>query len=99
MEKQHSNEWEDGSLEKLFGKALQKLRNEKGLSQEKLSFESGVHRTYISLLERGKRCPSLKTIFQLSKALAVEPADLLERVQKLGEHLSRKTESPGLKRE
>lgn len=99
MEKQHSNELEDGSLEKLFGKALQKLRKEKGLSQEKLSFESGVHRTYISLLERGKRCPSLKTIFQLSKALAVEPADLLERVQKLEVHISRKAESPGLKPE
>ena len=99
MEKQHSNEWEDGSLEKLFGRALQKLRKERGLSQEKLSFESGVHRTYISLLERGKRCPSLKTIFQLSKALAVEPADLLDRVQRLEVDISRKAESSGLKPE
>ena len=78
------------SIEELFGQVLQHLRKENSLSQEELGFESGYHRTYISLLERGKKSPSLKTIFQLANALNVEPSDLIERVQKLSTHLSKK---------
>lgn len=51
------------TLEQIFGEELRKLREEKGLSQEKLGFESGYHRTYISQLERGQKSPSLKTLF------------------------------------
>jgi transcriptional regulator with XRE-family HTH domain len=40
--------------EKAFGKVLREIRQEHSLSQEDLGFESGYHRTYISLLERGK---------------------------------------------
>ena len=70
-------------VEALFGLVLQRLRKESGLSQEELGFESGYHRTYISLLERGKKNPSLKTIFQLAEALEVEPSVLIDRVQDL----------------
>ena len=69
------------SVEKSFGQVLQQLRQERGLSQEELAFESGYHRTYISLLERGKKSPSLQTIFQLAKTLKVEPSDIVERIQ------------------
>ncbi len=72
---------EDRSIEKFFGQVLQQLRKECGLSQEELGFESGYHRTYISQLERGKKSPSLQTIFQLAKALKVEPSEIVERVQ------------------
>lgn len=71
------------SIEKFFGKVLQQLRKECGLSQEGLGFESGYHRTYISQLERGKKSPSLQTIFQLAEALKVEPSDIVERIQDL----------------
>jgi len=71
----------DNAIEKLFGLALQQLRKEKNLSQEELGFESGYHRTYISLLERGKKSPSLKTIFKLAKALGVTPSDIIENIQ------------------
>ena len=71
----------DRSVAKLFGQALRQLRLERGMSQEELGFASGYHRTYISLLERGKKSPSLQTIFQLAKALNVEPSQMVERVQ------------------
>lgn len=72
---------------------MQQLRKKQGLSQEELGFESGYHRTYISLLERGKKSPSLKTIFQLSKALDVEPSDLIMQMQKHGAHILEKKQS------
>ena len=52
------------TVEKAFGRILRAIRRERGLTQEQLGFESGYHRTYISLLERGKKNPSLNTIFQ-----------------------------------
>jgi len=65
------------NLEEAFGKVLKKIRYEHSLSQEALGFESGYHRTYISLLERGEKSPSLNTIFQLAKALKVLPSEIL----------------------
>ena len=41
---------------KVFGKNIRKYRNEKGISQEKLAGSSGLHRTYISDIERSQRC-------------------------------------------
>jgi len=52
--------------EEAFGNVLRDIRQEHSLSQEELGFESGYHRTYISLLERGRKSPSLNTIFQLA---------------------------------
>jgi len=73
----------ENSIEVLFGQVLKRLRQERGLSQEELGFESGYHRTYVSLLERGKKNPSLKTVFQLAKALKMEPSQIIEAVQTL----------------
>ena len=72
-----------GSLEISFGRVLQQLRRERGLSQEELGFRSGYHRTYISLLERGLKSPSLRTIFQLAEALEVNPSQMILSVQDL----------------
>ena len=69
------------NVEKIFGEELQKIRKDKGLSQEQLGFESGYHRTYISQLERGVKSPSLKTIFRISKALSIPPSKLIQRIE------------------
>jgi transcriptional regulator with XRE-family HTH domain len=71
------------SLEMSFGRVLQQLRRERGFSQEELGFRSGYHRTYISLLERGLKSPSLRTIFQLAEALEVGPSQMILSVQDL----------------
>jgi len=81
MEKKRSSIPKKSSIEELFGNVLKQLRSDRGLSQEELGFESGYHRTYISMLERGKKSPSLKTIFQLAKALDVDPSVIMERLQ------------------
>lgn len=65
----------------IFGKVIRELRQERGLSQEEFGFECELHRTYISLLERGKRIPSLTTIIQLATALNVPPSEIVRRVE------------------
>ncbi len=69
--------------EKAFGKALRFFRKKINLSQEKLSQESGLDRSYISLLERGLRQPSLTTILLLSKALNISSIDIISQVEVL----------------
>jgi transcriptional regulator with XRE-family HTH domain len=61
-----------------FGKRLQVIRTDMNLSQEKLAEIAGFDRTYISLLERGIRNPSLVNIFKLAKALNMTPDQLLK---------------------
>lgn len=61
-----------------FGLKLKKIRNSKNLSQEKLAEITGLHRTYISSLERGNRNPTLLTLQALSKSLDVSVSELLE---------------------
>jgi transcriptional regulator with XRE-family HTH domain len=61
-----------------FGKKLQKLRTDRNLSQEKLAEIAGFDRTYISLLERGVRNPSLVNLVRLAKALNITPDKLLK---------------------
>lgn len=55
-----------------FGVRLQSLRKQQGLSQEKLAELSGLHRTYISSLERGARNPTLITLNVIAKSLNVK---------------------------
>ena len=61
----------------VFGRRLRELRLLKGMSQEALAFESGLHRTYVSSAERGARNVSLINIEKLALALAVPVRDLL----------------------
>lgn len=64
-------------IQKKFGDKLRELRKRKGLSQEGLAFKCGLHRTYISDIERGSRNVSLKNIERIAKALGMKPQDLL----------------------
>ena len=65
----------------VFGRVLRQFRNNSSFSQEKLSQESGLDRTYISLLERGLRQPTLTTLLKLGAALGVSTADLVAKVE------------------
>jgi len=61
----------------LFGEKLRNTRLELGYSQEELSFKTGLHRTYISSVERGKRNISLTNIKKLADALDLKMKDLM----------------------
>ena len=65
-----------------FGKILSDYRKKAGLSQEKLAELADYDRTYISLMERGLRQPTLTTIFRLSKALGLSPSDMIRDIEK-----------------
>ena len=69
-----------------FGEVIQRLRAEKGLTQEGLALEAGTERSHISALERAEKGPSLGTIFRLARALNIPAGDLIRLVeQKLAE--------------
>jgi len=68
------------TIGQIFGHVLYQKRLLKGLTQEKLAEKSDVDRKYIYLLEKGKRQPTLTTIFALAKALAISPIELIQEV-------------------
>jgi len=68
----------DGYLIKGVGKNIRKLRKKQGLSQEALAFHSRLDRSYIGLVERGKKNVSIVTLNRLSKPLDVKPYELLK---------------------
>ena len=68
-------------LKDVFGQELRRARNDAGISQEKLALQVGLDRTYISMLERGLRQPTLTTIFLLCPALKLSSVDMMMRVQ------------------
>jgi transcriptional regulator with XRE-family HTH domain len=63
-------------LEK-FGQKMQKVRKEKGISQEALAGQLAMHRNYIGMVERGERNPTIRTLYKIAKALKVSAAELL----------------------
>ena len=58
--------------------ATRRLRTDKGWSQERFAFEAGIHRTYVSDIERGARNPTITVLEKLAKPLGVEPGRLLD---------------------
>lgn len=64
-----------------FGEKLRDARVSRDVSQEDLALTVGFDRTYISLLEGGKRNPSLRAICKIAAELKVQPADLMPEIK------------------
>lgn len=60
-----------------FGERVRKIRKEKGLSQEQLSFAADLHRTYIGMIERAEKNITLINIEKIASALEVSINDLM----------------------
>jgi len=65
-------------IRKIVGANVRRLRGETSLSQEAFAAECGLHRTYVSGVERGIRNPTIEVVAKMAKALKVQPAVLLE---------------------
>jgi len=65
-------------LREVFATNVRRLRHKVGLSQDALSYEAEVSRSYLSQLEKGGFYASLKIVGKLADALGVEPAELLK---------------------
>ena len=64
-------------LARRFGANLNAARRASGLSQERLAFRAGLHRSEIGLLEHGRRVPRIDTVAKLARALEIGPGELL----------------------
>jgi transcriptional regulator with XRE-family HTH domain len=64
-------------MRRLVGLNFAKLRKDKGFTQERFAETSGFTQQYVSDLERGRRNPTVVTLFHLASALGVSPADLV----------------------
>lgn len=66
-----------------FGKAIRELRHQQSISQEELGFRSGLDRTYVGSIERGRTNPTLLSILRLATGLGVPASTILERFERL----------------
>lgn len=69
-------------VEEVFGKIIKENRTKRSISQEKLSEITGLDRTFISLIETGKRSPTLTTIIKIANGLNIKPSELLSEFEK-----------------
>ncbi|MBW4511353.1 MAG: helix-turn-helix domain-containing protein [Scytonematopsis contorta HA4267-MV1] len=68
-------------LDKILGLEIQRRRTEKGWSQEYLAEMTGLHRTYISQLERGLKSPSVRVLSHITSALSIKMSEFLRAVE------------------
>ena len=64
-------------MRKLVGRNVSRLRREKGLTQEEVAELSGFSQQYLSSLERGRRNPTVITLYELALALGVSHVELV----------------------
>lgn len=72
----------DPALQESFGAVLRQLRFKKGISQEDLALEASLDRTFVSMLERGLRQPTLSSLFALAKALGIPASRIVSLTEK-----------------
>ena len=65
-------------MRKLVGRNVRAVRQASGMTQEQLAEESGFSQQYISDLERGRRNPTIVSLYELAQALKSTPIDLLK---------------------
>ncbi|MDE2320162.1 MAG: helix-turn-helix transcriptional regulator [Rhodospirillales bacterium] len=65
-------------MRQLVGRNFARLRKARGLTQEEVEARSGVSQQYLSSLERGRRNPTVITLYELAQVLEVTVADLVQ---------------------
>lgn len=75
-------------------RVVRAARKKAKLSQEALAEIAGLHRTYVSLLERGRRSPTLTTIEAIGRALGMGPAAIIGMIAEAAGETPEPSESP-----
>jgi transcriptional regulator with XRE-family HTH domain len=66
----------------LFGAAVRRAREQRGIAQSVIADTAGISLTYLSLVERGENTPTLTVVFRICDALGVSPSELLDEVSR-----------------
>jgi len=65
---------------RLFAQRLRELRDQAGISQEKLAEKANLHRNTVGIIERGQQVPTLDVICKLAHALGMKPYQLIDHI-------------------
>ena len=74
----------------MLGDELKKAREEAKMTQEQLSFDAKIDRTYVSMLEHNKKSPTVEVLFWICDALGVSASVLIARVEQSVKQTRRK---------
>ena len=79
-----------GGISQSFGAVVRERREKRGFSQEELADRAGLHRTYVSLIERGRRTASIEVVRRVAEALDTSMSKLIaETERKHGQRAAR----------
>lgn len=81
------------TFRKSFGKVIQERRKQLALTQEQLARRSGMHRTYVSDIERGERNLSLDSIYDIGKGISTPLSVLFAEAEQLANKAASGTDS------
>lgn len=65
----------------MFGEAMKRLREKRGMTQEALAHEAGITSSYAGQVERGQRVPSLTIVLKIARALGARPGELIDHIK------------------
>lgn len=68
----------DNEINILFGIRVRQLREEKGISQEQLGYDTGLHRTYVGQIERAEKNITLRNIAKIAQELDINISELMD---------------------
>lgn len=66
------------TVRELFARRVRELRTARGWSQDELAAKSGLHRSYVGIVERGEKSATLDTVERIAKAFNVEVSEFFE---------------------
>jgi transcriptional regulator with XRE-family HTH domain len=69
------------TISERFGQAVKAVREQQGVSQEKLAERAEIDRTYVSMIERGKRQPTLEVASRIANALSTKLSEIIRQAE------------------
>jgi transcriptional regulator with XRE-family HTH domain len=82
------------SLPEEFGKLVRSWRTARGVSQEAFAYKCGIHRTYMTHIEKGSKMPSIDVVARLARGFEVEISEIFLELEKQGVTVQCVTDAP-----